>query len=503
MQKRPKVLATVIGLALAPVALAGEIQEIDLTNFGPFDASGPMRVIYDRDVSGGVAGAITYGEIGWDELKAVDPGIIVYNNVPIYGASQIIADCVMAPRLASLAGDPDRKCNDGFQTHKRYKMSATGVGSIDMVFTVRNVDAVDPIVDKDGNPVANDQDAAVNVYRMIGKLNNHTGGRLGGFRVELGHGLGDDFVKSTAGDGVKIALREEGADPADDLGDNQMAEFPGGLFYGPADARHDWGFFSSTRANFAVDTARLAVDEDSFESTILSSNYSDLFGEWLPLDWVPTGWFYDSDGNPATDAEVAAWYDGTQWLSYDIDAGTGGRTTEVVPQTDIDGWEATPPTIYDDDGDSATTAAGTLYATWNAETELYELAAGGTATNDAMTTTLDGSATLERRPGYQQGPIEDLANLNLNYYIEIGDITTWPGYDLGTEEASFTLRITPLEPASTEPPAWLPVEDADAGDDNGGNGGCVMGDGRSGFDPLLPGMALLGMGYLALRRRRA
>lgn len=506
MNRKTNYLAAVVGLALAPAAMAGEIQDIDLSNFGPFDPSVTVRTLYDRDVTGGTAGAMTYGEIGWDELKAEDPGIAVYNNVPKYGANHIIADCVMAPRIPALWSDEDgdginetdKKCNDGFQSHKRYKMSATGVGPIDLVFTVKNVDNVLQIVDRDGVALDpnEDQDVTRNLYRMVGKLNNHTTGRLGGFRVELGYGIGDDFEKSTAGDGLKIALREEGATAENDLGDQDMAEFPGGLFYGPADDKHDWGFFSSTRANFTVDTAALATDEDSFESVALSSNYSDLFGEWLPLDWVPTGWFYDHDGNPATDAQVVAWNDGSQWLSYDIDPATGDRTEEVVTQTDIDGWAATLPTVWNDDGDAATIDAGTLYATWNPETGLYELAAGGTMTNDAMTVELGTSETLERRPGYQQGPIEDLANLNLNYYIEVADAASgnWPTYDAGSDTYRFTLRITPLAALDDQRPAWMPAA-------SGGSGGCVISEGRSAIDPVLPAVALLSLGYLALRRR--
>lgn len=521
MKYTQSLLANAVGLVLAPAVMAGEIQNIDLSNFGPLAPDTTFRTIYDRDVTGGTAGAATYGEIGWDVLKATDPGIIVYNNVPTYAAQQIIADCVMAPRIPTLWSDldgdgineTDKQCNDGFQSHKRYKMSATDIGPIDMVFTVKNVENENLIVDRDGNPVATDQDITRNIYRMIGKLNNHTAGRLGGFRVELGYGIGGDFIKSTAGDGLSISLHEEEAVPgtASVLGDNDMAEFPGGLFYGPADSKHDWGFFSSTRAYFAVNTAAIdpAADEDSFQSTALSSNYSDLFGEWLPIDWVPTGWFYDHDGNPATDAEVVAWNDGVQWLTYTVDAGTGDRTTETVDATTIATWEATLPTVYDEDGawvegDSLT--SGTLYATWNPETGLYDLAAGGTMTNDDMATLIaDGTDALdlERRAGYQQGPIEDLANLNLNYYIEIADPTTWPGYNVADQTATFTLRITPLAAASNDVPAWVPVEEpvTPPATTSSGGGGCVLSGGKTGVDPLLPGTALAALGWLALRRR--
>ncbi|MDV3239077.1 MAG: choice-of-anchor F family protein [Gammaproteobacteria bacterium] len=502
LKLKPTLLASAISLALASAAMAGEIQTIDQSNFGP--AGDVFRTLYDRDVTGGTTGAVSYGEIGWDVLKAVDPGIIVYNNVPTYAASQIIADCVMAPRIPALWSDldgdgineTDKRCNDGFQSHKRYKMSATGVGPIDLVFTV---DAADG---------AADQDATRNIYRMIGKLNNHTAGRLGGFRVELGFGVGAGFVPSTAVDGLNIALHQEGDDPSVDpsvnLGDNDMAEFPGGLFYNGADpdAKHGFGFFSDARAYFAVNTAGITgAGEDGFGSTALSANYTTLFGEWLPIEWVPQGWFLDNDGNPATDNLLQAWNNGTAWL-YGLDPVTGALPSPAeVGAATLANWAATPPTVYDGDGDTATSTDGVLYATWNPETELYELAAGGTATNDEMTAAIAASGTLERRAGYQQGPIEDLANLNLNYYIEVADITGWPSYNAGA--ATFTLRITPIAAASNDVPAWVPVDEASTtpAASSGGGGGCALGNGRSGFDPVLPGLALAGLGYLALRRR--
>jgi hypothetical protein len=102
---------------------------------------------------------------------------------------------------------------------------------------------------------------------------------------------------------------------------------------------------------------------------------------------------------------------------------------------------------------------------------------------------------LERRPGYFTGPIEELANLNLNYFIEVADPSAWPTYANG--EASFTLRITPLNenvtalpaPASETPPA-------------ASRGGCAVGgDGRP--DPTLPALLAAGLGFFGWRRFKA
>ena len=247
-------IAAVLATSLSSVN-AAEIQEVDLTNFGLIgDTTTTFHPIYDRDAS--ADGAITSGEMGWDPVKAVSPGIAVFNNVPPdvgKDKKQIYADCVMAPRTEGLiTGDGDtvdEACNDEFQSHKRYKMSANSIGPIDMVFNVVNKDQVEEILDRDGNPIVpnEDLDPTRNVYRMIGKLNNHAGKRFDGFEVQLGFGLGDGFKPSTLGDGLKIALNDENPE-SKPLGSDGMAEFPGGLFYGPADDKHGWGFFSSTRA---------------------------------------------------------------------------------------------------------------------------------------------------------------------------------------------------------------------------------------------------------------
>lgn len=88
-------------------------------------------------------------------------------------------------------------------------------------------------------------------------------------------------------------------------------------------------------------------------------------------------------------------------------------TERIVDAAEIATWEAMPPSVYDDDGDNVSTpTGGTLYATWDAEAELYTLAdgSGTTLTNEQMVALIAGSSTLETRIGYQKGPIEDLAN---------------------------------------------------------------------------------------------
>lgn len=305
---------------------------------------------------------------------------------------------------------------------------------------------------------------------------------------------------------MKFRLYEEGGDPAASYGDNDIAEFPGGLFYGPADKNHTWGFFSSTRAYFTVNTGALATDEDFMTSTTLSDNYTSKFGEWLPITWVPAGWFHDVDGNPATDDQIVAWFDGTNWLTYIVDQTTGDRTEQIVDAATITMYENTPSTVWLDDGDGETTNAGeTLYATWDAENSVYTLATGGTATNEDIAAELLANPLLERRAGYKTGPVEDLANVNLNYFIETsGNIQSWPTYDMFKGTSTFTLRITPVEAADNSLPPW-PVEDTTTDDSasvaTGGGGGCTMATGKAPFDPTLPLLLAGGVAAIALRRR--
>ena len=55
----------------------------------------------------------------------------------------------------------------------------------------------------------------------------------------------------------------------------------------------------------------------------------------------------------------------------------------------------------------------------------------------------------------------------------------------------------PYEPGTPGDP--IPGDDGDDGDDTGG--GCTVGNAKSAFDPLLPGMVLAALAYLGLRRR--
>lgn len=341
-------------------------------------------------------------------------------------------------------------CDSPFQTHKRFKVSAlpptvpglTGTEEgIDLVFNVE--DEVD----------------ASRRYLILQKLNNYTDKRLAGYTVELGFGVGASFV-SAATEDVALSLGlAENTDGTDVTDPDDLAVFSAGLF-GLADPpKHPTdGFFDNTRAGYNV------VLSDQYNITTTTafapSNYTLLFGDWLPSIWEPSAIFYDDDNDPLTDATlVAFWGDDPdtvgvvdyQWLQGDAD------NFDPVPVADLITW--------------ATDTSGT------------------------------GGNSL-----YSVGGIEDVLNLGLTYIVEVGDRTTFPAGN----QTSFTVRMTPKVAADQTVPGWVTTTPttlasyipaaAAAAASGGGGGGCVA-DENGRFDPLLPTLLLTALAFLGFRRR--
>jgi hypothetical protein len=179
-------------------------------------------------------------------------------------------------------------CEGPFQSDKRVKMLATDVGTIDLVF--------------DATP-----DSEINSYQLFHRLINSTPQRLSGFTVELGFGLGADFVRSGLGDGLSFDLTVK-------LGPNNLpaySQFSFGLF-GDAAQNPNFdldGFFATQRAGF-----NLVAGEDLITTAGLYGPYESLFGlGMLNTASVPEGYFWDNDGDPLTDPLLMAWFNGTAW----------------------------------------------------------------------------------------------------------------------------------------------------------------------------------------------
>ncbi|MDX1348443.1 MAG: choice-of-anchor F family protein [Thiomicrorhabdus chilensis] len=336
-------------------------------------------------------------------------------------------------------------CNSAFQTHKRFKVSALPAsveagGAIDMVFNVQ-----------DG---ANPEGAAATRYMVLQKLNNYTGKHLKGFTLQVGTGIGGDFVASATfavelSDGVGEKVDKDTGlltDPPTDIWDaTDMATFSAGLF-GPGDEKHAVGFFDTVnRAGFLAAEAAAAPKNSIVSGDTIADTYETLFGsKWLPSIYEPKGIFYDFDNDPATDDRLVAW------------------------------WGDNP----------------------NTDAEDY-MWLKGAADNYAPATADELEAWAESSDPYYIGGIEDVLNLGLSYIIDVGDLT-----DEG--ENTFTLRMIPMVDETradyipgfveddNQPPADLTVYEKSSS------------NGFSAYDNtslLASVLAFLGLGALVARRK--
>jgi hypothetical protein len=311
------------------------------------------------------------------------------------------ANCIMSTSYLKGnyldSADPKQViCSSPFQTHKRYKVAmlpstVDGVGSesVDMVFNVE--------------PEMGTRD-----YQVFQKINNWTDGRLQGFKVEVGFGVGGAFV-SAADAGVDLTNLNI-AVPSDLWSTTQLATFSAGLF-GPEDKHTgEVGFFDpNKRAGFLIDeyvVGAQPLTDTLTATTPLSSNYPDVpagagaaanqFGPWLPNNMLPYGIFFDDDGNPDTDAALVAWY----------------------------GWNP---------------AIGGLGWMRGA---LDSFAAISAPDIQAMGANLTYTSAL----------IDDLVNIGLNYLVRVGDVSTFPA----SANNTFTIRVTPTRDTSgTGVPAYV------------------------------------------------
>lgn len=367
--------ATALALAMAaPAAGAASITgwntnnvDVGPTFSGTVEQTG-VSTVYDRDVTSGTAGAVTNGNIFYDFPEANSPGIKTVNG-PFTSGGNITAGCIMASSGAT--------CDSGFQSGKRFKQAITAQGPIDLVFDV--------------DPEGTATDSATQGYQVFQKLINQSGQAITSYRISLGTGLGQGFAESGANDGLKFdSSFQFGPDDA-----NAYSQFPFGLF-GDAATNPNFtldGFFAPERSGFSM-----SFSEDVLLTTGFFGPYDDVFGPGL-LDEgaVPTGAFFDEDGDPATDDVLIAWLNGDGlWEQRREILGDGTIAPLATPQT-----------------------FGTL--------DTLESNVGETLLTDI---------------------IEDLANVNVNYAIDLA----------GFVGDSFTLRLDAgLDPLPNDDTGVVPL----------------------------------------------
>ena len=307
--------------------------------------------IYDRDGSGEVRAKL-HGKV-WpvgepSGIKVINGDKLVKNGRP--------ENCIMGTSylegfyLDSATPKPV-VCSSEFQTHKRFKVNLqpSTITTIDSEGYGKPYEIVFNL--KSG-------DTTTQRYEVFQKINNYTGGRLDGYKIEVLDANGAKNNNLTLSLGFF-----ENTDGSDIWDMDDISTFSHGL-WGPADKHFPTdGFFDKLRMYYPV-----ALSDNnqtiSYHGDLHGGNYQALFGSWLPSVWAPTGIFYDFDNNPATDADlVAFWGD-------PLNTGTNGWH-----KSQAEGW--------------ATPTAAELLA-WNG-------------------------------PLYSKAKVEDTLNLGLNYIVNIGD----------------------------------------------------------------------------------
>lgn len=378
-----KVIQVMIPMAFATgffpaIAGAATMDGWNLSNVEPGPAVTGVAtgesVVYDRVLPD--ANATTNGKIVYAAPEADTPGMKVSNDT-FTQSGDTYTGCILATSGTA--------CDGAFQSGKRFKMQATDTGAIDLVFDVTETQSD-------------------SVYRVFQRLINVTGEALGGFKIELGTGIGGGFTASTDNDGLSfsstVSMGPDGA--------SSFSQFPFGLFGSLSQPNPNPlalpGFFdTASRAGYNV-----VQSLDSIVSTGFYGSYGELFGNWLSQEDVPDGLLWDY-ASGAADPLVMAWDNGSQW--------------EVRRGID----------------DSLDGVLGTISAT-----DVYALAEAQWKTFDyddkaGVETFLAGITLLE-------DAIEDLANLNLNFAINLGS---------DFRGSTFTLRTTSIAPIPL--PAGLPL----------------------------------------------
>lgn len=342
----------------------------------PADGETGFSAVYDGDPSDPTS--VTNGGIAFVPPEAISPGIFVTQEEYTQGGPDgaTLDGCIMT-------SNPGTTCTGEFQSGKRFKEVVTDTGPVDLVFDV-------------------DDTTDVTIYQVFSKLINNTGGDLTGFTIELGYGVGDEFIAATGSDGLSFST-EFRAPPAGS--GSSSSQNPFGLFGDAASNEHFLidGFFDGARTGFEIDQGLTTLT-----STDVYGAYADMFGDWMTKSDVPEGLFWDFDNDDSTDALLMAW---------EYEPGLWELRREAVEICDIlDPSFCSPASTLGTYIDGLDLSG--LYAALGIDPEFLDF-----------------------------GEIEDLANLNLNYAVQVGDL-------FGA--SSFTIRTTVM-PAPVPLPAGAPL----------------------------------------------
>jgi hypothetical protein len=197
----------------------------------------------------------------------------------------LMATTYLAGGFLNDASPRPNTCSGPFKSHKRFKIEMTKASYTSEGAYGKPVDLVFNLVDGDSSSKR---------YQVIQKINNHTGKRLDGYKLEV---LDDAKMQNAA---LTLSI-----DPNIWTVD-QRANMPHGLF-GPIDSHFGAeGFFDNKRSYYPVELSN-GNTVISYTGPMQGGNYQSLFGNWMPSKWHPMGIFFD-DGNAATEDELLAFW---------------------------------------------------------------------------------------------------------------------------------------------------------------------------------------------------
>jgi len=354
---RPRFLTVAMALALgAPIATSqAALVDIVEDNFEILDAEAITNVYPVAPTSGDPSGYLVIDA----KEDVVRPGIEIYQEGYRSGDTTFNG-CIMAKKDPALVGPDDAgTCKGEVDSGKRFKLRNYAINNhIDIQFTVSTVNQTDPDT---GLPLTL-------LYNVYGKLTNDGGTPATGFEIELGTGIGENFVRSDDVDGISLKTYQ-----TTDDGQAWIGKYPGGLFGGsPAEGLP---FFNTESAYYIAEQ-----DGDLLATTAVPSQYYDVFGLWQTLDNVPGAWLYDNDGRPWTDGKLQAYDDGGTWYIYKKVWATDSIELALEDFTDANNQDLIDWTLLPEELNPLTNP----YADVGALTEWMNAEAGLTDTDSAI-----------------------------------------------------------------------------------------------------------------------
>lgn len=376
-------LSALLGVSFFVAAASANAGTITGWNMGNVTVTPPPYtefVNYQSKIYTTTAKTATNGYIGWKESDVKAPGLKVVNKDDVTGLR-----CIMTTGYNPYDFS-DKMCSDPLKSSKRWKVGGVNGQPIDVYFTVAT-------------------DTLTTYYNSMQKLTDADVRKWKGFKAQLGFMVNGVFTPSKALDGLGFSTNK-GKYFTTTTSALQSAETLSALFAqglaGPADANHPTtGYFDPiNRFSYFLNAA-----EDTIDSGMITSNYYALFGDWNNLAGAPHGYYYDDDANPNTDNTLMANCDG-KFVVTDPVTGIGYCDGTWVTYRSKAGLDANG-IAYPSDGIKKPVPADIL-VNW-------------------------GASSL-----YAPAPIEDLANLGLNYYITVNKLNSkWP------TPTQFVLRFTP------------------------------------------------------------